>query len=144
MVQLGLKLGKYLLAFLFFVGFQHSCDKMYESNIPDVYVNFQIDLNIVNQLTIPGSSVTFPGVGYGGLIVTCYGAGEWYAFDASCTHEISRNCIVKEEGGIGECPCCGSQYVLIGGGYPVKGPSSMPLKQYHVSMVNPQRLRVYN
>lgn len=144
MNQLGLKFWKYLLSFLFLVWIQHSCDKLNDSPIPDVYVNFQIDLSIANELTIPGNSVIFPQAGYGGLIVTCYAPGEWYAFDASCTYEISRNCIVKDEGGIAECTCCGSQYVLIGGGYPVKEPASMPLKQYHISMLGPQRLRVYN
>ena len=144
MRETAVKYKKFLISFLILAITVTSCDKINESPIPEVYVNLPINLNITNELTIPGSSVYFPGIGFGGVIVTCFSYGEWYAYDAACTYEVSPNCTVKEDGGIAECPCCGSRYVLIGGGYTVKAPASVPLKQYHVSLVNNFTLRVYN
>ena len=144
MNQIRLRLAKYFMVFTILGYSLLSCDKLNDSAVPDVYVNFSINLSITNDLTIPGNSVYFPGVGYGGIIVTCYNNGEWYAFDAACTYEVSPNCKVQESDPTGTCSCCNSEYLLMGSGYPTKGPASMPLKQYHVSIVNPLLIRVYN
>ena len=120
-----------------------SCDKV-EYPIPEVYVSFTVNLNIVNELNAAGNSVFFPNVGFGGVIIYCEEPGKWYAFDASCSVEASRACIVKNDGVLAECPCCKSQYVLLSGGYPARLPATIPLKQYHVSLMNNFTLRVYN
>ncbi|HKI88813.1 MAG TPA: hypothetical protein VKA38_07295 [Draconibacterium sp.] len=98
----------------------------------------------MNDLNVPGNSVYFPGVGYGGIVVYCEVPGSYYAFDATCTNEVSNTCIVKNEGVLGTCPCCGSQFIFLSGAYPSKGPAEMPLKQYNVSQLNSFTLRVYN
>jgi nitrite reductase/ring-hydroxylating ferredoxin subunit len=144
MHQLASKYGKYFTFFLFFTLGLPSCEDMEESPIPDVYVSFTINLNIVNELNVPGNSVYFPRVGFGGVIVYCELPGSYYAFDAACTYEASRNCIVRNEGVLAECPCCGSQFVLISGAYPARSPATLPLKQYNVSVVNNFTLQVYN
>ncbi len=144
MRQLVLKYVKYFIYFLFLAFAYPSCDKINESPIPDVYVSFTVDLHIANELTIPGTSVFFPQAGFGGVIIYCFDQGMWYAFDAACTLEASRNCIVKNESGLAECPCCGSQFVLPNSGYPVKAPATVPLKHYNVSLVNNYILRVFN
>ena len=67
-----------------------------------------------------------------------------YAYDATCTYEISQTCKVKNEGVLGTCSCCGSEFFLTGGAYPASGPAAAPLRQYNVSQVNSFTLRVYN
>ncbi|HKJ78889.1 MAG TPA: Rieske 2Fe-2S domain-containing protein, partial [Prolixibacteraceae bacterium] len=100
--------------------------------------------NIANELQIPGNSVLFPTWGFGGVIVYCELPGTYYAFDATCTHEISRTCTVENEGVLATCPCCESQFILLSGAYPSSGPATVPLKQYNISVVNDFILRVYN
>lgn len=142
MRQLILKKVKFFI-FYILIALIVSCDKVQESNIPDVPFSFTINLNIANELTIPGNSLLFPG-GYGGVIVYCELPGQYYAFDATCTYEISQSCKIINEGVLGTCSCCESQFILIGGAFPSKGPAAAPLKQYNVSQVNSFTLRVYN
>ena len=134
---LSLLLLNFLTVFL-------SCDKLNNSPVPYVNVNFAVNLNIVNELNIPGTSVCFPHYGYGGVIIYCELPGSYLAFDATCTEEISSDCRLKNDGVVAECPCCGSTFILIDNGYPGKGPATIPLKQYHVSLINNFELRVYN
>ncbi len=139
--------GKYIKYFIFFLflafGFP-SCDKVQETPIPHVPVSFTVNLNIVNELSVSGNSVFFENYGYGGVIVYCEYPGSYYAFDAACTYEVSRTCIVENEGILAECPCCGSQFVLMGGAGVLEGPATVPLKYYSVSMVDNSTLRIYN
>lgn len=143
MRQLILKRAKYFI-FCVFVAFAVSCDKEIDSQIPDVPFSFTVNLNIANDLTIPGNSLFFPGIGYGGVIVYCELPGSYYAYDATCPYEISQTCKIQNEGALGTCSCCDSQFVLIGGAFPSKGPAAAPLKMYHVSQVNNFTLRIYN
>jgi nitrite reductase/ring-hydroxylating ferredoxin subunit len=144
MRQMIMNHRKYLIFSLIFLLSANSCDKVRDSLVPDIPFSFTINLNIINELTIPGNSVYFPNVGYGGVIVYCEQPETYYAFDATCTNEISQNCKIKNEGILGTCSCCGSQFILISGAYPSKGPATAPLKQYRVSNVNSFTLRVYN
>jgi nitrite reductase/ring-hydroxylating ferredoxin subunit len=143
MRQVFLKSIKYFISFVILFLFSLSCDKI-DYPIPDVPVSYLINLNIANELTVPGNSMYFGNAGFGGLIVYCEVPGTWYAFDAACTYEASPTCIVKNEGVLADCPCCKSQFVLLSGAYPTKSPASMPLKQYNVSMMNSFTLRIYN
>ena len=120
-----------------------SCDKDKNKIIPYVPVSFMIDLNIVNDLMVPGNSVFFPGMGYAGVIVYCEFQGSYFAYDAACTNEISHGCALKNEGILATCPCCKSQFLLISGAYPSKGPAAFPLQSYHVSILG-SKLHVYN
>jgi Rieske Fe-S protein len=142
MGQLVLKTAKYFI-FYILIAVTVSCDKVQDSQIPNVPFSFTINLNIANDLTIPGNSAFFPG-GYGGVIVYCELSGQYFAFDATCTYEISQTCKIENEGVLGTCSCCESQFILIGGAFPSKGPAAAPLKQYNVSQVNSFTLRVYN
>jgi len=121
-----------------------SCDKVQDSQIPDIPFSFTINLNIANDLTIPGNSMFFPGNGFGGVIVYCELPDTYYAYDAACTYEINQSCTIQNEGVLGTCKCCGSQFLLTGGAYPAKGPAVAPLRNYQVSRVNSFTLRVYN
>jgi nitrite reductase/ring-hydroxylating ferredoxin subunit len=144
MKQLVLKSGKYLFFFVILQFITFSCRKDQNTIIPYVPVSLTINLVINNDLTIPGNSMLFQGFGYGGIVVYCEVPGSYYAFDAACTYEVNNTCVVKNEGVLGTCPCCGSQFIFLSGAYPSKGPAEMPLKQYNVSQLNSTTLRVYN
>jgi nitrite reductase/ring-hydroxylating ferredoxin subunit len=154
MRQLVLKVGKYFIFFLFLALGAPSCDKINESPIPDVYVSFTVNLNIYNDLNVPGNAMYFPGPGFGGVIVSCFEPGLYYAFDATCTNEASRSCLVLKNEEFEHCPClfqdfilecncCGSQFSRIDGSL-FNGPASRPLKHYNVSLINNNTLRIYN
>jgi nitrite reductase/ring-hydroxylating ferredoxin subunit len=121
-----------------------SCDDVQESEVPDIPFTFSINLVIDNELTIPGNSKYYPYGGFGGVIVVCETPGTYYAYDAACTHEISRDCKVVNTGIQGVCKCCKAEYVLLYTAYPVKGPAVAPLRQYNVVEINNSMLRVYN
>lgn len=122
----------------------NSCDKIQDSQVPDIPFSFTINLVNQNELTIPGNSMFFPGPGFGGVIVFCELPDTYYAYDAACTYEISQTCKVANSGVLGECSCCQSKFLFSGGGYPAKGPAAAPLRQYKVSRMNSFTLRVYN
>lgn len=132
---------KYLFFIPLVILMYSSCDEI-DSEIPDVWVGLNIDLNIWNDLTVPGNSLYFPNAGFGGLIVYCEIEGSYYAFDAACTYEINPSCRIENEGPVGKCTCCESEFIFIGG-TPTKGPAAAPLKQYNVSLSG-NLLRIYN
>lgn len=143
MRQLLLEIGKYLFFFIVLLTASSSCDEI-ESQIPDVLRPFTINLNLYNELQNPGSSVYFPREGFGGVIVSCLSSGEYYAYDASCTHEINQTCHVEPDGLIGTCLCCKSQFQLMYSAYPIEGLAATPLRQYKISVLGGNTLRVYN
>ena|SRR5690554_5647822 len=144
MSQLVITRWRYLIYFFFLWFILPSCDKVNDSPIPEASFTFTIDLIIENQLNNPNGSAFFPYAGFGGVIIYCEYPGIWYAYDASCTYEASRNCILKLDGALAECPCCSSQFILSAGGYPGKAPATIPLKQYHVSLMNNNTLMIFN
>ena len=119
--------------------------------IPYVQVSFTIDLDKRNDMTITGNSDYYEYAGYAGVIVVCIqydvvspSSSIYYAYDAACTYEISKNCsVISENNGVNAtCTCCGSEYTLFGG-IPLSGDASKPLKEYNVSVLN-NRIHVYN
>ena len=136
MVQLIGKGIKTVLICLFVLTATNGCKDDYSSNIPYVYVDFNINPTNIIELNIPGGSFHFGNIGYGGLIVfrdLTDSSNPFIAFDAACTYEISSTCrVVATDGsGLAKCECCGSEYILFGGnGSPTKGPATEPLKQY--------------
>jgi Rieske Fe-S protein len=129
---------------LFIFNFIHlSCEKIPESVIPEVSFSFSINLNLHNDVNVAGNSIFIPNIAYGGVIVYCEFPGSFYAFDATCTNEVSKTCLIKNEGVLGTCQCCGSEYMLVGGGFPSTGPAKEGLRQYQTSIINGM-LRIYN
>jgi Rieske Fe-S protein len=138
--------ARYLCIFILFLGFsliQQGCEKIPESVIPSVPFTYPINLNLHNDVNVAGNSIFIPGVGYGGVIVYCEFPGTFYAFDATCTNEVTKTCLVENEGVLGTCKCCGSEYLFVGGGFPSTGPAKQGLRQYQTSVVN-GILRIYN
>ena len=123
-----------LFTFFLLIG-TNGCKDDYNSVVPYVYVNMNINPTNFIEFNIPGGSYYFPNNGYGGIIIfrdLTESANPFLAFDATCTHEISTTTrVVANESGIATCPVCKSQFILFGGnGSPIKGPAIEPLRQY--------------
>ena len=111
------------------------CD---DNEVPFPYVSVNVYLALDTQLgnMLVDSYKTIDGYGLGGLIIYRKDQNIFLAFDKSCTHEASRNCILTDDtefAGILDCPCCGSKYWMTGSdlaGSIMQGPTKAPLKQY--------------
>lgn len=119
-----------------------------ESPIPEVYVNFIIQLNnpLFLDLNANGNSVYIPNEGYRGIIVTRAELDKFIAYDAACTYDPENSEAIVEINGIsGICKVCGSTYSLVLDGYVEKGPSGLPLKTYVVNYnPNTNELVIHN
>jgi nitrite reductase/ring-hydroxylating ferredoxin subunit len=148
-MTLNSKIRFFLIAIAF--GFcLSSCNKKNDV-IPDVYVNFTLNLNDPEFVSLIGfgGSVTVNSTtnnwgtgaaGYGGNgIIICSGNEEYYAYDRTCPHDYVVNSLSVKvnidpaNSTIGICPKCGTKYGLTVGGTPVSGVGRYPLKNYKTS-----------
>jgi nitrite reductase/ring-hydroxylating ferredoxin subunit len=127
-----------------------SCNKKNDV-IPDVYVNFTLNLNDPEFVTLNGfggsvavdSRTNNWGTGAAGYdgngIIICFGVEEFYAYDRTCPHDYVVNSLsVKvnidpSNSTIAICPNCGTKYGLTVGGTPASGVGRYPLKNYRTS-----------
>jgi Rieske Fe-S protein len=135
MFHLSRKIYLSILVVFFILAGSNACKDDYNSVIPYVYVNMNINPTNFIEFNIPGGSYYFSNNGYGGIIVfrdLTDSANPFLAFDAACTHEISTTArVTADDSGIATCPVCKSQFILFGGnGSPIKGPAIEPLRQY--------------
>jgi nitrite reductase/ring-hydroxylating ferredoxin subunit len=143
MRQFAGKTVHYFAVFVILFFLNGGCEKIEESVIPSVSFSYTLDLTLFPEVNVAGNSVFIPNIGYGGVIVYCEMPGSLYAWDATCTFEANKSCILENEGVIATCPCCGSEYILLGGGFPSQGPATQGLRQYFTSQTN-EMLRIYN
>ena len=142
---------RFFLITMAFVLALSSCNKKNDV-IPDVYVNFDINLTDVqfSNLNVFGGSVAVDsrtnnwGIGAAGYdgngIIICFGVEEYYAYDRTCPHDyVVNNLSIKvnidpTNSIIAICPKCGTKYGLTVGGTPVSGIGRYPLKNYRTSL----------
>jgi nitrite reductase/ring-hydroxylating ferredoxin subunit len=126
-----------------------SCKKSKNDVIPDVYVDFYIDLNdiIFRDLDAIGNHVIVTSqtnlwgpksAGYNdnGIIVYRSDLENFNAYDRTCPHDFAVNELsikVNVDFTIAICPRCGTNYALSAGGMPMSGPGRYPLKNYKTS-----------
>jgi len=138
------------LIIITFVATISSCNKKNDV-IPDVYVNFTLNLNDPEFVNLNGfgGSVAVDShtnnwgsgaAGYNGNgIIVCFGVEEFYAYDRTCPHDYAvNNLSVKvnidpANSTIAICPKCGTKYGLTVSGTPASGVSRYPLKNYKTS-----------
>ena len=136
-----------------------SCKKSKYDVIPDVYVDFTIDLNdpeffVLNAGTnskIVTSATNNWGTrsaGYdgNGIIVYRSTMDEFYAYDRTCPYDYAVNSLsikVNTDFLNAICPKCSTNYSLEMGGTPISGIGKYPLKNYKTSF-NGQYVRVWN
>jgi nitrite reductase/ring-hydroxylating ferredoxin subunit len=138
-----------------------SCNKKNDV-IPDVYVNFTLDLYDFVNLSAMGSSDTVNAYdvridngreyagGYDGNGIIVYtGVDEFYAYDRTCPHDYEVNGLsikVKIDSNssiYAVCPKCGTTYALSANGTPASGIGQYPLKNYKTSF-DGRYVRVWN
>ena len=157
----GSKIG-FLLIVHFFLLFTLSCSRNKNDVIPDVYINFTVDLldpEFVNLNAMFGSVTVssrtnnwgYSAAGYdnNGIIVFC-GPDEYYAYDRTCPHDFAVNNLsikVNLDPDFltnASCPECGTVYELSASGTPISGPGRYPLKNYKTSFYYGRYITVWN
>jgi nitrite reductase/ring-hydroxylating ferredoxin subunit len=137
----------------------NSCARSDNDIIPDVYIDFTIDLLDPEFVTLSaiGISDTIDGstnnwgsrsAGYDGNGIIIYsGPDEYYAYDRTCPYDFAVNGLsikVDVDPRIATCPNCGTKYSLSTYGSPVSGPGKYPLKNYSTSFDGERYVRVWN
>ena len=137
-----------------------SCSSENDDVIPDVYIEFTIDLMDpeFSSLLVIGVSDTvdsstnnwgFRSAGYddNGIIIYS-GPDDYFAFDRTCPHDFAESGLsVKvspDMASIAECPHCGTRYALSAYGTPLSGPGKYPLKNYATSFDDSRYISVWN
>jgi nitrite reductase/ring-hydroxylating ferredoxin subunit len=136
-----------------------SCNKADNDVIPDVFVDFTIDLldpEFVN-LSVIGNSDTidastnnwgYKSAGYDGNGIIIYsGPDEYFAYDRTCPYDYAVNDLsvkVKIDFTVAVCPHCGTKYSLSAYGTPISGTGKYPLKNYKTSLDEDRYIRVWN
>lgn len=135
----------FLIFSLLLVLFSSSCQKEEQHPVPNVYINFIINLQDDPEfyhLRFQGTSVVITsstigtlslGFNDNGIIIYNAGDGEFYAFDRTCPHDLPESIAVESDGNnLATCPQCGSIYVFPSMGAPtLDSPAKWPLKTYH-------------
>jgi nitrite reductase/ring-hydroxylating ferredoxin subunit len=135
-----------------------SCDNNKNDVIPDVVVDFNLDLNDPQfvGLNVMGGSDTVDSrtnnwgqfaSGFNGNGIIIYrGADEFYAYDRTCPHDYTVNGLsikVNIDFTLAICPKCGTSYALAAFGTPASGIGRYPLKNYRTSF-DGRYVRVWN
>ena len=138
-----------------------SCKKSKNDVIPNVYVNFTIDLydpefislnSIGETVTVNKFTNNFgylaAGFAENGILIHS-GIDEFFAYDRTCPHDYAHNNLTvrieidKSSSMFAVCPECKTKYGLPANGTPVEGIGRYPLKNYKTSY-DGRRLRVWN
>lgn len=124
----------------------------WQSSVPDfpvrleintnvgMYVNF-VPENICTYLIADEGGIHLNGVtqpltvqdayGYAGTVVYIDGVHPYGAYDLCCPHCLRKDKPCYVDGMFAICPLCGEEYdIYLGSGYPQKGISKEPLKEY--------------
>lgn len=128
--------------------FMSACENEKNDVIPDVYINFIMDLNDPEFLPLQGLGgsvyVSASTNNYGpaaagydgnGIIVYC-GPDSYYAYDRTCPHDFAVNGTsvrVNIDFMLAVCPVCSTKYALSAGGTPAEGIGQYPLKNYRTA-----------
>jgi len=135
------------------------CKKNKNDVIPDVYVDFTINLSdpeffelnaigntrIVTRYT---NNWGYSAAGYGdnGIIVYRSTLEDFYAYDCTCPYDFVINGTsvkLKIDGIFAVCPVCGTTYALPSFGTPYSGVGRYPLKNYKTNF-NGQFVHVWH
>lgn len=135
-----------------------SCKKSKYDVIPDVYVDFYINLNDpeffdlnapMNYKIITSATnnwgINSAGYDYNGIIVYRL-TDDFYAYDRTCPHDFAVNgksIKLNVDGIYAVCPECGTTYALPSFGTPASGIGRYPLKNYKTSF-NGQIVHVWH
>jgi nitrite reductase/ring-hydroxylating ferredoxin subunit len=152
---------RFFFIFALILFFASSCERAKYDVIPDVYVDFYVDLQsdiyffdfvsaIGNSIYVSAETNNWgpKSAGYDGNGIILFHAQpeEYNAYDRTCPHcyaNESLSIAVNIDGIIAVCPQCSTNYFLSSFGQPFSGPSQYPLKNYHTGIFS-QYLHVWN
>jgi hypothetical protein len=123
-----------------------ACKKKNKDPIPEAYISFYLNISstlYLNLATVGGWEYITGG--YKGIVIYRKSSEEFIAFERACPNdwEIDSAFVSVEPSGlILKCKSCSSEYLILDGSI-VKGPTSIPLKQYKTSF-DGQTLHIYN
>jgi hypothetical protein len=122
------------------------CKKDSYSEIPNVYVNLNLDITstLYIELTHVGGWVNLTG-GYRGITVYRLSDAEFMAFERCCPYDpnVEGARVAVDTSGLTLTDAvCTSRFLIIDGSV-VKGPATMPLKQYRTEF-DGDNLHIYN
>ncbi len=134
------------IIFLMIVFGALSCDKTDNERVPNVYVNFTVDINSgqYTDLQLIGGWIYVTG-GYRGIILHRSSMEEIVALDRTSTYKpetLGNQVFVETNNLIAADTVGGMRYLLLDGSV-VEGPVSTPLKKYRTTF-NGSVLYVYN
>ena len=121
---------------------------------PIPYAPVSLEINIMQdapELNVIGGVAEFTEtwkayqyLGYGGIVIFHNFDDQFVAFDMACPYEVDKDIPVSVGmSGQAVCPQCGSTYEIgYSQGYPIKGPSQLPMRQYNVA-TSGYDIRVY-
>ena len=113
-----------------------SCKKDNRVQIPNVYVNINLDISstIYIELNNVGGYVNITG-GYKGITVRRNDISDFVAFERCCSYDptVPAAIVTVDSSGLSlTCHVCGSKFLILDGSI-IKGPATQPLKQYNTS-----------
>jgi len=123
-----------------------ACKKDVKNPIPDVYVNFYMNISstLYLELSSVGGYVNVTG-GYKGITVYRLSTEEFLAFERACPYDWETDSAIVEmepSGLVLKCHSCESEFLIIDGSV-ISGPATISLKQYNASY-DGQMLHIYN
>jgi len=122
------------LVLLFFS--TYSCKKDNEKAVPEVYVDFYININdpqFYNLQSIGGYVYVTGGVA--GIVVYRESSTSFLAYDRCCTYDVDKRCKIQMDTTSNQklfCPTCHSEFAISNGAV-TKSPAKQPLKQYNTT-----------
>jgi len=123
---------KFTFILLFFVF--ASCNEEKEL-IPNVYVDFQIDLNDpeYKDLNVTGGYINVTG-GHRGILIYRRSFDEFSAYDRACPYDPECGYVSADESVFlaVDTVCCKSEFALTLNGAVTTGPAQFPLRNYSV------------
>jgi hypothetical protein len=133
-------------AIMLLVIFALSCKKDDRPQIPNVYVNLNLDISstLYIELNSVGGWVNLTG-GYKGITVYRMSTDEFVAFERCCPYDpdVSAARVTVDTAGLTLSDAvCGSRFLILDGSV-INGPATSPLKQYHADF-DGDFLHIYN
>ena len=126
------KLHSTKIFILFLLTINFSCDTP-KSKVPQVYVNFEININHLEyrDLKVIGNSIYVTG-GVKGIIIFRKSTDEFISYERACPHDPECGRVFVDKSGYNakDTLCCNSEFSLLISGGANSGPAEFPLKMY--------------
>ena len=139
---------KKVICVVLFIVSSLSCKKEEDNDIPNVMVDFTINLNLPEyfNLSAPGGWIYVNG-GVKGIVIYRLTLNDFYAIERNCSYQPSNGDRVSVDTANTTFlidAACGSKFNMVNGGSLVNGPATHPLKRYNATYDGSNLLHVYN